>query len=429
MFDPCTWLARKLFSKICASDLHNLEVIFSDGTCVRNHDASSATDVRIRFKNKSAEWRTIVYFYDGFIEGYIEGNVDIDGDLGFAKLIEMVHATIAGKVAVRRPINPLMHLRMLAQEATQNNRRVDRARKNAEFHYGHNPRFFEYMLGETVGYSEGLWLGETSDLNQANYNLYEYVCRKLRLSPGQHVVEVGSGWGYLPILMVKKYRANVTVYNPVDRQNAYMRERFARNGVADRIRIVEKDHSQLVDEPNTYDRFVSIGVHEHAGKHGNKAWIRSIASALKPGGIGIVTTTSLMSDQLANFSILKYVFPGGHTPSLPKTLKFMDESGLSYSQIENLWPHYRKTMIEWRRRLDSHWPEIQMIDPKVFDEKFRRRWIFLLDSHMENLWFGLDLSHITFKKGRDPSDLDLIHGSAFAESEFATGADQADCYR
>jgi cyclopropane-fatty-acyl-phospholipid synthase len=369
-----------------------------------------------------------VYFFDGFIEEFVEGNVDIDGNLAFAKFIRMAHATMARQVAVRRPVNPLMYVRMLAQEARQSSRRIEQATKNAEFHYAHDPKFFEYMLGETVSYSEGLWLGGTSTLNQANYNLYEYVCRKLRLRPGQHVVEVGSGWGYMPILMVKKYGANVTVYNPVGRQNAYMRERFARHGVADRIRILEKDHRQLVDEPNTYDRFVSIGVHEHAGKDGNKAWIRSIATALKPGGIGVVTTTSLMHDQLANFSILKYVFPGGHTPSLPKTLKFMDDCGLSYSEIENLWPHYRKTMIEWRRRLDSHWPQIQTIDPNVFDEKFRRRWIFLLDSHMENLSFGLDLSHITFKKGRDPNDLDLLHKIAFDEAEFETGKDHTECY-
>ena len=139
MFDPCTWLVKKLFGQIATTKSHTLEVVFSDGTRLRNHGADERTDVSVRFRNKAAEWRTIVFFYDGFIEAYIEGDVDIDGEMGFAKLLTMAHATIARQVAVRRPINPIMWLRMLLQEARQNNRDIERAKRNAEFHYGFDP--------------------------------------------------------------------------------------------------------------------------------------------------------------------------------------------------------------------------------------------------------------------------------------------------
>ena len=152
----------------------------------------------------------------------------------------------------------------------------------------------------------------------------------------------------------------MTVYNPVRRQNDYMRERFRRHGLGDKIRLVEGDHRDIVRESGRFDRFVSIGVHEHAG-HSLKQyrlWAEAIETALKDGGLGVVSTTSWMSRKMTGLLTLKYIFPGGHVPSLPDTLAAFERAGLMLIDVESLWPHYQRTMDEWRKNFAKGWPEI-----------------------------------------------------------------------
>ena len=145
------------------------------------------------------------------------------------------------------------------------------------------------------------------------------------------VLEVGGGWGYMPIYMAKRHHVDVTVYNPVRSQNDYMRERFRRHGLSEKIRLVQGDHRDIAREGCRFDRYVSIGVHEHAG-YGLKQyrlWAESIAAALKEGGAGLVSTTSWMVRQMTGLLTLKYIFPGGHVPSLPDTLAAFQRAGLT----------------------------------------------------------------------------------------------------
>ena len=130
-----------------------------------------------------------------------------------------------------------------------------------------------------------------------------------------------------------------------------------------------------------FDRFVSVGVHEHAGYSLKqyRLWAEAIAAALKEGGLGVVSTTSWMVRQMTGLLTLKYIFPGGHVPSLPDTLVAFDRAGLMLVEVESLWPHYQRTMDEWRKNFAKGWSEIQQSDPGVFTETFRRRWTMYLE--------------------------------------------------
>ena len=231
--------------------------------------------------------------------------------------------------------------------------------------------------------------------------------------------------------MTKRYGVDVTVYNPVRRQNDYMRERFQRHGVGDKIRLVEGDHRDIAEECGRFDRFVSIGVHEHAGYSLKqyRLWARSIAAALKDGGIGVVSTTSFMVRQMTNLLTLKYIFPGGHLPSLPDTLAAFDRSGLMLVEVENLWPHYQRTVDQWRMNFASHWPEIQKRDPAIFTEGFRRAWTMYLEGTVEVFRDSLDLSHIVFTKGRNADYYPLVRNADHAEAELIGGETQPESYR
>ena len=232
------------------------------------------------------------------------------------------------------------------------------------------------------------------------------------------VLEVGAGWGYMPIYMAKRYGVEVTVYNPVRRQNDYMRERFRRHGLGGKIRLVEADHRDIVRESGRFDRFVSVGVHEHAGYSLTqyRLWAEAIAAALKQGGLGVVSTTSWMVRQTTGLLTLKYIFPGGHVPSLPDTLAAFEHAGLMLIEVESLWPHYQHTMDEWRKNFAKGWPEIQKSDPSVFTETFRRRWTMYLEATGEAFGDSLDLSHIVFAKGRRADHFPPWRGSPRVES-------------
>src|SRR3989344_1778948 len=414
---------------------HRLKVLFANGSVWKNYTDDEA-ELTICFKTSGAERHSLLFFFEGFFEKYIDGEVDLIGEFPVTLLSQMGSEVQMGN---RKSVggiymygtNPLMVLRKIFQEWMQSNKQKALAKKNAEFHYAIHPKLFEEMLGETVGYSEGYWIDGTEGLNQAKHNNYEYICQKLQLKPREKVLEVGPGWGFMPIYMVKNYGVEVTVYNPVKRQNEYMRERFARHGVADRIKIIEADHRDIVKEvKHSYDKFVTVGVHEHHGMALERydEWWASIAHVLRPGGVGVISTSSLMQHGATNFLILKYIWPGGHFPSLPHELMAMDRNGLTLVEVENLWPQYQRALAEWRARFQERWPEIQKADPAFFTERFRRLWSMYLESATDVFNHSLDLSHIIFTNGRKsdyyPKSHEVKH-----KGNFHTDGQEVECYR
>lgn len=399
-------LLRKIFSLMrSAHPTHRLRVTYADGSSSDCWQGDGEPEVEIVFKSQRAELHAAIEFYAGLFDGYIAGEIDILGEAAMTKLARVGHEAFdrRRKIGLNRLFgqNPIVRIKQALQERRQDGRDLAQAKQNAIFHYGHDPRFFEYLLGDTVGYSEGYWPLGTDTLNQAKHNNYDRIARKLKLEPGLKVLEVGSGWGYLPILMAERYGAEVTIYNPVPRQNDYMRARFERHGLAERIRLVEGDHRDIAAEAGVYDRYVSVGVYEHVGRAGYDVWVGSIAAALKPGGIGMLSTTTKMVTEMTEYLTLRYIFPGGHLPSLPRTLETMDRHGLTLCDAENLWPHYQRTVQCWLDNLDRHWPEIQALDPVAFDERFRRIWTMYLGGTVEAFRSGLDLHHLVFVKGRE----------------------------
>jgi cyclopropane-fatty-acyl-phospholipid synthase len=428
------WALRKIFERVGSkSQDTTLRIEFSDGSLCQTGPNERQREILVRFRSRAAEWYTLLFLYEGLFERFVSGDVDLEGEQPIATLARLGHSAglASGESWFRTLRNPLNEVRQRAQEARQDGRGRAQAVRNADFHYSLNPLLFEVMLGDTVGYSEGLWTAGTKTLNQAKFNNYEYICRKLRLEPGMAVLEVGAGWGYMPIYMAKRYAVDVTVYNPVRRQNDYMRERFRRHGLGDKIRLIEGDHRDIVQENGQFDRFVSAGVHEHAGYSLTqyRLWAEAIAAALKEGGLGVVSTTSWMFRQMTGLLTLKYIFPGGHVPSLPDTLAAFDRAGLMLIEVESLWPHYQRTMEEWRKNFAKGWPAIQQSDPAVFTEKFRRRWTMYLEATGEAFGDSLDLSHIVFAKGRDAGYFPPLRGLRPVEAQLIGGDLEPECYR
>lgn len=389
-------LIRSIVDGVAAGQKYHIKVVFSDRT---THDTTRLgdADVTIIFRNRRAEWRMVLGGMFEFLESYFDGDVDIVGEQGLRKLVNIGYRKTFGRFE-----HPLTLVKRRLLEWRQNNKDVAQAKRNAAFHYGLPTEFFRLVLGDTFGYSEGFWKKDTRSLDEAQHNNFDMICQKLRLGPGDKLVEIGPGWGYLSMLAAEKYGADVTSYGLVGSQNDAMRMLMKARNFSGRLALVEKDHRELANEPARYDRFVSIGVHEHAGRDCNEQWIASIARGLRPGGIGLISATFNMKQRPTNYCTIKHIFPGGYIPSLAQTLIFMEEHGLNVQAIDNLSYHYHRTVEQWLRNLEVNWERIRAIDPQRFSEKFRRTWLFYLGGAAETFEAAREIIncyHITFVKG------------------------------
>ena len=387
---------RRIFERVSRGASAVLRVVFADGTSYSNCEGEP--DVTITFRTRGAEYRTALLGYVGLFEAYFDGDADIIGHCAVARLMRMAFSS-----DYRYRANPILVLLRKYVEWHDDNRDFAKAKANARRHYGLPHEFFRLLLGDDCLYSEGYWTEQTKTLTEAQRARCDYICRKLMIRPGDKLVEVGSGWGYMAIHAAEKYGAEVVNYGLVPEQNQVMHQRLAQKKLVDRVRIVEQDHRELLREPDAYDRYVSVGVYEHAGRNCQSAWIQSIATALKPCGIGMISTTGYIDRFATELLTIKYVFPGGSVPSLPTTLELLEKYGLHVVDVEELSWHYQRTAEHWLANFQARWPEIHAIDPRVFTERFRRIWDYYLCGVVEGFRPGggnLTLHHIVFTKGK-----------------------------
>lgn len=344
------------------------------------------------FRTPGAEWRTLAFGHIGLLESYFDGSIDIEGDLR-----ALLRAGLESRFALP---NPLVSLRNRWHERRYSNRSLAQAKSNARFHYGLGTEFFRYWLDQpAMMYTCAYWKEGTRDLEEAQCNKIDHVCRKLLLRPGERVADVGCGWGGLLFHAVRHYGVTATGYNATTEQAIALREAIDRQGLGDRLRVLERDFRE-VDE--AYDKVAHIGVLEHAGRDQLDDTVRALAACVRPGGLGVLHFIGHVGRFETEYFIREHIFPGGWIPSLSETLESMERHGLEVLDVENLRRHYALTLDAWAERFDRHWEEIQALDPKRFDERFRRKWRVYLLGCAEMFRSPRGYTHlfqITFSKG------------------------------
>ena len=310
-------------------------------------------------------------------------------------------------------------------EHRNNNRRYLQEKKNLYHHYNMPAEFFHLMNGELYGYTEGYYETGKETQDDAQFKKYDYICRKMCLKPGDKVIEVGSAWGTMAMIMAKKFGAEVVNYGIVEEQNRIMRQRIKDKGLENKIKIEVRDARELISERERYDKYVSLGVFEHAGKDCQEEWIGAIAECLKPGGIGVLTMTGRMEEQFLDYLVAKNVWFGCYLPSLGNVMKLMERHGLSIVDVENSSFHYADTMEVMRGKMLEHWKEIQAINPELFTEKFKRIWMYYYTGAIEAFRAERQTLHafqLVFVKGRKdiyPRTRDFLYKQPFTTDEIA----------
>ncbi len=340
--------------------------VFSDGSEYSNCDARQAPPAfTVTFRQARAEMRVIAFGHVGLLESYFDGSLDIDGSLALA-------ARAAFDAGFDHDENALIGLRNRWHELRFSNASLAQAKRNARFHYGLGKGFYQPWL-DRVGmmYTCAYWKEGTRTIEEAQFNKMHHVCRKVDLKPGETFVDVGCGWGGLLFHALEHYGALGTGINTTTEQVAELRAEVAARGLGDRISVVECDFREI---PGQYDKLLSIGTLEHAGRDQLPAVVKAHADAMKPGALGVIHFIGHVGRFDTELYIRKHIFPGGWIPSLAAAIEAMEESGLEVLDVENLRRHYALTLDAWAERFDANWEAIRELDPQRFDETFRRTW-------------------------------------------------------
>ena len=376
-----------LARRACAA----LAVELPDGS--RYEAGTGAPAFTVVFHGEAALLSTLTRGHLGLLEAYFDGSVDVQGDLGAA----FAAGLSAGLDLQMRPWNALENG---LHEWRHSNATVAQAKINARAHYGLGAEFYRLWLDDPLMmYTCGYWPDGTRTLEEAQRNKIDHVCRKLRLAAGERYVDIGCGFGGFMFRAFETTGALGTGVNTTTEQVQWLRDEIERRGLQGRLQVRDADFRE-VDGP--YDKLVSIGVLEHAGRDQLADVIRAHAGFLKPGGLGMLHFIGHVGRYDTELFIRKHVFPGGWIPSLAEVIVEMERCGLEVLDVENLRRHYAPTLDAWAERFERRWGEIQALDPARFNERFRRVWRCYLVGCAEMFRSAAGYTHlfqITFSKG------------------------------
>lgn len=267
------------------------------------------------------------------------------------------------------------------------------AAKNVRHHYDLSTDLFRLFLDDGLNYSCAYYRDPEADtLEDAQQAKLVHIAAKLRLEPGMHVAEIGSGWGSLAIHLASQCGAKVTAINVSPEQLAISRQRVEAAGVADRVTFFERDYRDI---EGRFDRVVSVGMMEHVGTAYFDTYFAKVRDMLTDDGFAMIHAIGRMTPPgTTGPFIRKYIFPGGYVPAMSEVFASLERVGLWAADNEILRLHYYYTIRHWRQRFAARRAEAA----RLYDERFCRMWEFYLSAvelgflHGSNMVFQLLLS-------------------------------------
>jgi cyclopropane-fatty-acyl-phospholipid synthase len=222
------------------------------------------------------------------------------------------------------------------------------------------------MLGDTMCYSCGYWK-DAADLDQAQVNKLDLTCRKLELQAGEHVLDIGCGWGSFARHATERYGVRVTGITVSKEQRAWALEHC--RGLPVDIHL--EDYRKL---EGRFDKLVSIGMFEHVGLKNYPAYFEAAKRVLEEDGLFVLHTIGTDRSYLETDPwIDRYIFPNGKVPSL-RQLAVACEEHFIIEDVHNFGPDYDTTLMAWKARFEAAWPELRA----HYEERFRRMWLYYL---------------------------------------------------
>ncbi len=250
------------------------------------------------------------------------------------------------------------------------------SRSNIRAHYDLSNEFFALFLDETMTYSCGVFADEGTTLREASIAKIDRLCRKLELAPGDHLLEIGTGWGALALHAAREYGCRVTTTTISREQHDLAAERIRAAGLEDRVTLLFEDYRRL---EGTYDKLVSVEMIEAVGHRYYDEFFRRCAALLRPEGTMALQAITIADQHYERAKgsvdfIQRHIFPGSCIPSVSALCASMTRaSDLRVTDLEDIGPHYTTTLAAWRQSLRERWDDARALG---YSDEFLRLWEF-----------------------------------------------------
>lgn len=326
-------------------------------------------------------------------EDYVEGRIDIDGTL---RDLMAIAAQLVGSDPREsaRPVAALGWWRALWRQARSRQRhRREVDAQQVQFHYDVSDDFYALWLDPRRVYSCAYFRERTMTLAQAQEAKLDHICRKLMLRDGERFLDIGAGWGGLLLWAAEHYGVRAHGITLSRHQHAHVNALIEQRGLRGRVTMQLLDYRDL-PEHEPFDKIASVGMFEHVGLAQLPAYFAKIHRLLAPGGLLLnhgITAGGTRNEQLGagiGDFIDRYIFPGGELLHVSQVLRTMAESGLEPLDVENLRPHYARTLWAWSDGLEAQLEAARRIAGERVLRAFR---LYLAGSAMsfEQGWISL----------------------------------------
>lgn len=302
--------------------------------------------------------RVLLHGSLGLGEAYMDGWWDVPKlDQFFTKILSrQVDRHVTGT-------DTLLHV---LQSVLMNRQSLRRAFVVGERHYDIGNDLYSAMLDKRLTYTCGYWK-EATELDAAQEAKLDLICRKLNLRPGQHVLDIGCGWGSFAKYAAEKYGVKVTGVT-ISREQVALAEKLC-TGLP--VTFMLRDYRSITGE---YDHIVSIGMFEHVGYKNYRTFMRVAAEHLKEGGLFLLHTIGHSESSVGSDPwIDKYIFPNGMMPSVSQ-ISLAIEGQFVMEDWHNFGADYDTTLMAWHKNFNTHWSELA----STYGERFFRMWNYYL---------------------------------------------------
>lgn len=337
-------------------------------------DTSSSLQANLSIADPRFYPRVVLGSDIGFGESFMEGMWTSDNP---ADLIRILIRNMDTATDSQLPLAWLAHgMGRLLDRARHNT--LTGSQRNIRKHYDLSNDFFALFLDETMTYSAALHSEPGETLEAAQRSKLHHLIDKARISRDHHVLEIGFGWGSFAVEAVKRTGCRVTGITLSEAQHAFALQKVREEGLEDRITLLIKDYRKM---SGAFDRIVSIEMLEAVGHRFLGTFFRQCDRLLTPEGLVVLQVITVPDQRYDAYRthedwIQRHVFPGGHLPSLSVLSRAMTRSSrLIVEHLENIGPHYARTLKAWRERFLANADKLAALG---FDEVFKRKWLFYL---------------------------------------------------
>jgi cyclopropane-fatty-acyl-phospholipid synthase len=379
-----------VFDIACKMQHGRLDMVLPDGRVFRAEGAKPGPVAELRIHNPDIFGRLIREGDLGFCEAYLDEWWSTPDLQAFMDLVHADNEDIYDGFLMKGLVRAFENFRFWLQ---RNSKR--QARKNISAHYDLGNDFYGLWLDDTMTYSSALFDTGQESTEAAQIAKYAQMVDEMGVAPGDHVLEIGCGWGGFAEYAAGERGLRVTGLTISQEQHDYAVARIARAGLSDRVQIKMQDYR---DERGQYDGIASIEMFEAVGQQYWPVYFNTLKTNLKPGKhatLQIITVQDRRWDVYKNGVdfIQKYIFPGGMLPAPSVLKKVVREAGLEVHRSIEFGESYSITLRRWHDTFNAKWDDVRALG---FDDRFRRMWNFYLTSCAATFHFGnCDVTQIT----------------------------------